>query len=293
MRRIKNSLRTAISRTLHRLGYVPSMLPPSLVDLREVCNHPGSLHYYGNFNPVLMDVDIHRGRGLRVFPMNDIHPYIYAIRTALEAANRDAAARKILDHYYATVQPSSAAEWVNLSSIHKSTLHGMPPWAISMPWDVRSPDAWQYAREQFAINEGTALNQNLTISDGWHFWGPVSEGKLLLESQRLSRLIRSFETRGHYRHNGHDGDVRAIILRHGNDWCWQVAGGEHRAAMLAALGHTSIPVRVIQIIQREDVDYWPGVINNTYTKQAALETFDLIFSGALPEVAKSWRKDLL
>lgn len=291
-RSMRKNLRKVVHKTLLRMGYEAAKPTSSLLDLRTTCTHPAEIQYFTTLNPILMDVTIKDGRGLRVLPLTEVHPFVFAIKNARHSIGRLDSILASLRHYYSKVQPASAAEWLHLSQPEQSPLHRLPPWALSMPWDRRTPIVWQRAREQFALEENLALGKKMTIEDGWHFWGPVSDEKLYIESQRLCNLLASYESRGYYRHNGHDGDIRAVVLQNGKSWCWQVAGGEHRAALMAALDYSHIPVRVLQVVRRDDVDFWPGVVNFTYTRQAALEAFDLIFSGDSPSIAKNWHVGL-
>lgn len=289
------SLAKLLSSVARYFGY--RLLPiehDAPLDLRTSNNHPSSLLYHSFARPILVDLDFNLGRGLRIFPFSkERHPFVHALKKALKADDRKHTIYRELKGYYDAVQPRSAACWLNLAPSDSTVLFQAKPWALSMPWDQRSLDDWQTAREQFAIEENLHLGHNISIENGWHFWGPVHPIKLQVETDRLSTLLSSIETKGLTRHDYHDGDIRAVVLRkRDGSWRWQVAGGEHRAAVMAALGHSSVPARVLQVINRDDAAIWPGVVAGTFSHEAALKAFDLIFDGSLPNVVRPWAEQI-
>jgi hypothetical protein len=285
-------LKELVRRVVARFGYrlePAGEVPP--IDLRAVCNNPFSLPYYSEARPILIDVPMNLGRGLRVIPLapGTSHPMVRALTEGLRASKRDSEITAWLKSYYQAVQPGSAAEWLDLNQSESPELFSQPPWAVTMPWDVRTPDEWRTAREGFVLSENSAAGISMTISEGWHFWGPVSDEKLGIEARRLEQLADSFIARGVVRHDGLDGDVRAVVLRTvDGSWRWQVTGGEHRAAVLSALGYKQIPARILQVVNREDIGVWPGVTSGVFTRDAALKVFDLVFAGHLPRLLRRW-----
>jgi hypothetical protein len=258
-------------------------------DMRGKFSHPISIRYHGTAVPSLIDVDIDKGRGLLIYPLQKtIHPFVHSIHEAINSTDKSRSLRDTLSHYYSCVQPSSAADWIGLPSTSNSPLQEFAPWALTMPWSSRTPDQLKSIRENTALEENKALGHRLSIEDGWHFWGPLSTIKLDIEIQRFTKLLGSMQANGFRRHNGHDGDIRAVILQKQDDWRWQVVGGEHRAAAICAFGYKTAPVRVLQVINRDDVDFWPGVCNGLFTRDEALRTFDIIFHGELSMVSRKW-----
>lgn len=275
-----------------RAGYrANSREEPQLIDLRSRGNHPFLLGYFSQPLPILVDVPIGWGRGLRVCPLGSAteHPFVRALVAGVssEAEPRKAIQNELLE-YYRAVQPRNAANWLDLDAVDAPGLSDQPPWALSMPWDVRAPAEWREFREQFALQENRAAGMEMTIDAGWHFWGPVNDHKLAIETERLLRLLESLRSHGYRRHDRIDGDVRAVVLRKGSDWRWQVAGGEHRAAGAAALGIERVPVRVLQLVDQEDAALWPGVAAGVFTLSGALRAFNSVFEGRVPQVLADW-----
>lgn len=291
MTKIRSVLKSLLVSIIHRFGYELSPLEDSSpIDLRSVCNHPYALQYHSLGRPILVDLDLSLGRGFRTLPLTaSRHPFVYAITRALATENRRQTLFNELKRYYEAVQPTSAADWLNLDQLQNPLLTKTKPWGLSMPWDKKTPEEWRLSREEFVVSENRQLGNSLQIEGGWHFWGPVCPLKLEIETNRLFELSQSIETKGVVRHDFQDGDIRAIILKKAdNSWRWQVTGGEHRAAVIAALGQKSTAVRILQIVYREDFELWPGVVSGVFSPEAALATFDLIFEGLVPDIMTHW-----
>ncbi len=273
----------------YHLKHSSDLIP---IDLRAICNHPVSLFYHSLPRPILVDLPVSLGRSLRTFPLQAGHPFIFAMSKAINnRGNEKMVIRSAFDSYYKAVQPHCAADWLNLNADQSRILTQEPPHSLTMPWDKRIPAGWRVAREAFAKNENNFYGTSLSIDNGWHFWGPVCPVKLTIETDRLHRLLKSFAMVGYKRDDGPDGDIAAVVLKKADgSWRWQVTGGEHRVAAVGAFGYEQVPVRVKQVINREDVDVWPGVQSGFFTTEAALSVFDMIFDGVLPRIAVEWAK---
>jgi hypothetical protein len=294
---LKRLLHATAQWVLNRFGYQLAPYPSAPpIDLRAALTHPGSVRYHSEFHPALVDMEIRHGRGLRVVPLDcDAHPFVYALRAALRGDDPAASIATALGGYYDLTRPTTAAEWLDLTDAQSPALAREPPWAVTMPWDRRTPAQWRAENECYTRQENLAYQrpgESLTIESGWHFWGPVTAAKLQVETRRLTDLLSSLLANGFVRHDGQDGDVCAVLLIQDSDLRWQVLGGEHRAAACSALGHTVIPVRVLQVVSRGDVDLWPGVVRGDFSREAALMVFDSVFAGRLPKVTERWQQRL-
>lgn len=283
-----------IHKLLARLGLkVERIRAESPLDLRDRGNHPFLLAYHSLPRPILVDVPVRWGRGFRTLPLDDptAHPFVRASALARNASDPVETVTAVLRSYYQAVQPVDVLGWLRVPGKSESQLAGQKPASLSMPWDVRTPDEWLRARESWAIQEGRRAGQVLSLADGWHFWGPVSEVKLSLEVGRLSNLVDSVIRKGIVRSDVIGGDIQAVVLRTSQGrWRWQVAGGEHRAAVYSAIGVEEVPVRVIQIVTRDDAEIWPGVTSGIYSVADALAIFDQVFEGKAPDLVSAWSR---
>lgn len=287
-RAIKTSIQTLFARFGYRLSRVEQLQP---IDVRGDSADPRLFCYYGGRRRILMDVDIDRGIGFDVFPLADtsLHPAACAARKAIESTHPREAIRDTLVDYYRSVQPGSAAQWLGFSPGSMRQLAGQPPWARVLPWqpqDIRSRRNRVKALSPIESQNG---GRRLTIEDGWKTYGPVSDRLLEVEVQRLHSLLDSIRQHGYLRSDEECGDINAAVLwKDENNWKWRITGGDHRAAVLSALGYEQIPVRLTRLVRRSDVGIWPNVTSGVYDEQSALELFDRLLEGALPPVVDDW-----
>lgn len=121
---------------------------------------------------------------------------------------------------------------------------------------------------------------------GTENYGPVSEEKGRQEFARLASLVDEIRKSGIQRHDGADGDVQGIILRHGNRAAVLIKKGKHRASVAAALGHASMPVRLFAhkraVVDCGDVGEWGTVRSGLLTRGAAVAIVRRMIDGAQP-----------
>ena len=235
-----------------------------------------------------------RGIGLDLFSLNSEggHPFVRAVIASREASEPRSAIRDVLSQYYNVVTTDNAAQWVGLRDDNTHELWQNPPWARVWPWQSKSIEMRRREARRHAPLESKMGDKQLTIEDGWKKVGPVSPAMLDVETTRLYKLIRSIETRGYQRDDSPTGDINVSVLWTSEDrWRWKIGGGEHRAAVLAGLGHDTVPIRVRSIIRRDEVELWPNVASGLYTPEAALDVFDRLVDDEPPEIARSWKKN--
>lgn len=242
---------------------------------------------------VLVNACTAKCRGWFSFPLSQDseHPYIKAVAASQTGC---AEMHEILSVYFERVQPNSLPEWLDMPPDASEPLDSIPPWAVALPWETESPEDRKTSLARLAYLESQNQGLELTIDEGWSAFGPVSEKKLQMETDRLRQISKSLEAKGYQRHNGWDGDVEATALvREDGEWRWIIMRGQHRAAVAAGLGFTSIPIRVTNVVNRREAEHWPNVRRGFYTESSGRELFDRLFDGIPPEVAKRWEKDLL
>ncbi|WP_346795497.1 hypothetical protein R5M92_08570 [Halomonas sp. Bachu 37] len=184
--------------------------------------------------------------------------------------------REALRDFYTDWQPANAAEFLNIPPAEAGELIALPPWQAPWPWDTRNFAEKKDKRERTELRENTRiLGRRLGIDAGWKCCGPVSDDKLEIEVERLTHVLESVRRQGICRHDGNDGDIRADVLtRPDGCWRWLVHGGQHRYAVISALGNSRITIRAESFIRREDVSLWPPVIAGVFTPELALKIFD-------------------
>ena len=250
-----------------------------------------------NIQPILVDAPIDLGRGLPIFSFSPdgSHPYVRAVLLALKKPHKESAECifKVLSKYYELVQPVNAASVLNLNDKDVLEFDLRPSWSAIMPWEKRNLDEWSSAHWSSVLAENHLYKRNLTRNDGWAWVGPVSIKKLKVEVQRLDRIFHSILENNYNRNDGSDGDILAeMLVNDSGEWCWQAISGQHRVSVLSGMGFNKVPIRIVKIIFRRDVEFWSQVRSKLYSKEVALKVFDNIFSGNTPEVAKNWEEHM-
>jgi hypothetical protein len=293
-----------MQRVLSRFGYQLMRVKP--IDLRnENIGLQEAAYIFqrslGNSRPVLINVPpLALGRGLRGYSLarEGCHPLVVATRSALDSDRPQETIERILTQFSQLVQPCNVLEKLGLAPQDAPLLDAMPPSPGYMihPWGTRVDGTAEAIRrhaervELFCTknNRKRGLNQSFAEA-GYLGFGAMSAESVATESRRLLDLIHSIQKNGYQRHDGADGDVNTLILRSGGEFRWVVSkGGGHRAAVLAALNTIQFPIRILQIVDREEVDFWPNVRSGIFTRAGALQYFDQLFTGTLPAVNREW-----
>lgn len=307
----KNTIKTTIHNLLRKAGYeltridsramvVPSAKKPKdnkgrssdLINLDDVnLTDPRYLAYLINTGSVVINVDPAKGRGVPLFSYgpDSHHPFTFAAKVAKNKPDQERynTIYSILEKYYELVAPANAGELAGISA--NSSLYNYPSCAFVLPWDRFTPEEQQERLKKFTRHENAPYDSEANIKDGWTWVGPCHKRKCTIEATRLTKLLKSVLADGYQRHDGSDGDIRAILLiNEANEAVWLSTGGQHRASVLSALGHDSYPIRVHNVIRREEAKHWPNVVNGLYSLDDALKVFDNMFTANFSHITSNW-----
>jgi len=254
---------------------------------------PVEIQYLLGKNPVVLFVDIEKGRGLPVysFGCGGQHPFSVAVKMAKHKNIKQQynEIEKVLKFFYKTVAPKTSAEVFQFKT--DSLLGRHPSWAVVMPWDSENVVEWKQFITKAVHHENLRENSSEGIEGGWAWLGPVSIKKLHIETSRTVQILQSIQARGYQRLDSLDGDIVVnILVNDDNDWVWQSIGAQHRVSVLSGLGREKVQVRVKKIIRRQDIEYWPNVVNGTYTKEEARKLFDVVFEGDYSFMNSEWSR---
>lgn len=286
-------LKDLIKRILLRFGVrlVRSRILEPSVFLDNKFTDAFRLQYQDIRNGVVVNASLKKGRGLPLFSYQNSspHPLVVSARAAIaHPQDRLNVVQSLLSQYYARVRPTNANAMLGLVS-KRPELNDFPGWAVVMPWDKEDAFAWKEKIVSSVMSENTRYGKKAGVDYGWAWAGPSSEIKCEIESRRLLGVLDSIVKSGYKRHNGPDGDIVANVLaKSADDWVWQSIGAQHRAAVLAALEHEYVPIRIMKVIRREDVSSWPNVVRGLYTESEALNIFDNIFDANYSHITADW-----
>ena len=149
---------------------------------------------------------------------------------------------------------------------------------------------WSFERE-YRDSERLALH-------GSQDHGPVSRELLLNEKKRLDGIRDSVAKYGFVKLDNHDfihfGELLVHDSRPGRpDYRVCIENGAHRTSLLSHLGWPMIPMaarpsRPWREIRLSDIARWPGVLDGTFSEQAARAYFLAHFRDPTAELLPGW-----
>ena len=276
--KLKNLFKKTIIYFFNRLGYhIQRNSSHNIPYLRT--QSPSALNYIDSkFILLDIDVDLVREQHLAVGVKYD--PLIKAVSKCIDNNYLEKSLKESLNAYYEIYKPETALDLFDLDKVDAPSLTNFRPWEVPYPWVDSSIDEWSKILQEGTKKENYRTGKKLTIVDGVHMWGPVSEDKLEVEVQRFHQLLLDIKNNGYKRNNKPDGDIVLDALSDENgNWRYINRGGTHRFSVLAALGTKKIKARIQSLIYRNDVEIWPNVISKMYTKEGALKLFDRFHNG--------------
>jgi len=173
-----------------------------------------------------------------------------------------------LASFYASHGPIDLCEMYGLDR-RDAKGEDLDPWEL--PW-LHDP----------ANRARPAAEHGLGTEHGVSYFGPATPEKVALEIERLEAVRRSIERVG-YQPTRQTGSINGHLLVSGGQYRFFVRGGKHRAAVLAALGWTHIPVRFRptwpRLVDRRDASSWSLVLSGDIDEDTAVAAFDTYFVG--------------
>lgn len=272
---------SALSRSIrNRMGLPAPRLHYTYLDgLRD--DPLGALAQSGRRLPVIeVGFDRLRPYALSV-PVSDPdrNPFTRTVRDHLDGrASRYAGSA--LETYYSHRQPRTLADVYGVHGELHPAMSG-PPTPDCLPWAEGSwPDELSSSRR---IHEARTIELFGAegAPHGYRSFGPVSDAageRYFRDYVDLADSIAS----GGYRHSLAEVPLMELLVD-GQRWAGRMRGGNHRCAVMAALGHQSFLVAVSRrVVKRDRAREWPGVRSGLYTEQQAVAVFDKFLTGEVP-----------
>lgn len=200
-------------------------------------------------------------------------------QTAMQLASQPdiPAGDTVLARFSAAFRPQSAAELL-FSAPRADVPEASPLWRMSTA-DYMYFWPWSEAVRRWPAH----VPEDLRLTNH----GPLGDRILQLEVWRLRRLVRSISEEG-YTPAGKDS-IRGVLLMLGGETRFVITAGFHRVAVLAALGHDVIPVRLASGRQRlmslDQLPTWPLVREGVFTADLADLLVERLFAEDGSEMA--------
>lgn len=271
------------TRLCWEMGYVVKKHKENLIPV--VGEDPRVLPYLKKLPFNLMELPLSRGVGLRFYPLsiNTFHPFILALINKETGLDSKVHAFQILKKYSELVNVRNANDFLGFSREEGIFPQDSHPYEFTFPWSTKSPGEMKknYIGYYSIENRKYGLNSDECLESVY-----VSTEKIQLEATRLINLLYSITNNGYV---GKEIDpIGGAVFVKGEEWKWFVEGGQHRAAVVTAMGMEKVLVHVKRFVRREDVNIWPGVKTGIYSPHSALKLFDHMFEHKAPSSAKAW-----
>lgn len=166
-----------------------------------------------------------------------------------------------LEAYFEAFCPTNLADVCCLQHVE--------PLATLSPFHRFEP--WRRTISRVSGHDGSG-NQN---------FGPVSRTRLEKEADRIVALCRSLEHEGYRPEAYDDGYIRGYLLTRDEEFVFVVTKGQHRTAVLSALGEKTFAAqfdpKMPRLIDAKTLPMWPHVTSGYCTPELASVMFNRHF----------------
>jgi len=269
------NLKHFINNQFRKFGYefLPVGAGKKTLDPHLLISQPDSLHYHMRYSDYHVTMPMEKAR-VNSTKLPDYF-YTVAARSAVEASGSDEYQKlkeTLADIYTNGDSPETAAGRLGLKKGDVPQLDSIPAWVRYYPWESKSIESTYQTTHDWAYKHETGLTRK-------HFGdNPTEEEKFEFDCRRLYDLLKSIQTKGYKTDYPNTTAIACqLLINDDPDYRWVITGGYHRSAVCQALGYKEIETRIQNIIYRKDVDNWPGVKSNIFSKETALYVFDSIF----------------
>lgn len=235
-------------------------------------------YYLDHF--IIISAPVNKAFGFYFFGLDNqiFHPFYIALKKfKSDTKNALKDFENTLQKYYDLTKGYNLQGYLDVEL--SNGVADLPPHALSFPWDSKTPSEALNMRKN---RVGTKDNFY-----GFNRLGEVSPKLITDEAKRVLSIHNSILEKGYQPNNSTDF-ISGTFLFRDNDWRWIVGSGDHRLPVLMFHNIQNIPVRIVKLVRRQEVDFWPNVRNGIYSKKSALEIFDRYFSNSYSKVFQNW-----
>ena len=253
-----------------------------------------STQYLVGLKKNIINIDIDKGRTDRWFDMsiNSLDPAIFAIRNALKKNLKgDALYKDILSTLWthnSLTSIKNAAKYLDIDNNDDENFKSYPWWASVYPWDTRTLEN-QLKYHPDEVKKNRLINGMKILSDNSdEIMDNHLEKSLFSHAKQYAQLTEEIKKNG-FKYDEDYNHISAEIFVHNHKFCWKVGrDGNHRVAVLAALGFQTIPVQITKIIRLEELKYWPNVKRSNFNEKQASNIFYNIFDAKPSKIHDKW-----
>lgn len=213
------------------------------------------------------------GRPCFGYGPNSWHPFVETARQLLDNPYLDYEG-STLHRLYSTWHPGSIAEAQFPGEVAPPILSQIPANTLFEPWLLPPPPC------------DDPLNPNCQ-SAGAPLHGPVSAEDGLKEFERIKTIIESIEQYGYNPGDFPRGLITGILLKHDDQTRFLVTHGQHRTAVLTAMGSKEIEMGIRgdgpSIVDSGEAEEWPHVRSGLVPVETAVSQLARYFRVGGPD----------
>jgi hypothetical protein len=205
------------------------------------------------------------GRPIFGYGPQSWHPLVAASAELLEDIDTPYEA-SVLKRFYDTFVPATIADACQLQD--SGPLSEVPAASLFEPWRLSPPP----------------FDDPLSSvpASGSPLFGPLSKAAGEAEWQRLRSRVRSILHYGYQPELFPRGRIKIVVLRSGQQQRYLVGHGQHRAAVLSAMGSTRLEVSIHNtvppVVDESEAHMWPHVKSDFLTRQQAVSMLRRYFT---------------
>lgn len=216
------------------------------------------------------------------------HPFVEAMRSYIESDYSRPYSGSSLELFYRKWTPTNSLQALIGAHCGPAILSRYPAYAMHSPWLDINPEERQAFMSRMIRDENRWSGvDGVDASQGYGLHGPVSSRKGEIEYQRLTRTMNSIRRHGYNRRLS-GGDLTVVAIEKDGDYRFCIAHGQHRIAVMAALGERHIPVTINKVVRVSEIDHWPQVYRGVWSAEEAQVYIDHLFHFD----AKSWAQSM-
>ncbi|MCW8196672.1 hypothetical protein F6455_17915 [Proteobacteria bacterium 005FR1] len=216
------------------------------------------------------------------------HPFVEAMVEYIESGYCSPYSGSILERFYQTWKPKNSLQALIGAQKGPAVLSRYPAFSMHSPWLDIDPEERKAFMSRMIRDENRWSGVNdLDASHGYGLHGPVSGSKGEIEYRRLTSTLDSIRKHGYNRRLS-GGDLTVVAIEKEGDYRFCIAHGQHRIAVMAALGEEHIPISINKLVHVSEIHHWPQVYRGIWSADEARAYIDHLFHFD----AKAWASSM-
>lgn len=213
-----------------------------------------------------------------------IHPFYLGARIYLKTKNRNEVF-KMFENYRKNSILFNSNEGLGLEEFNIFPTNGSLYDSV-LPWINLDREDYCQLHKSWAIEKNIIFNLNKLENFGSEF---CTSRKSVVETKRICNIVDGFLSGSLNKDNP---NLNCAVYLYNNDFQASAEDGNHRSAVLAALGVTNAKYNITKVVRLSELEKWKHVKNKLYSSVAAEHLFKNIFYSK-PKIYHNKWKDIV